>query len=411
MFFYVCLFVFTASQSSLPSSVTPVVMVAIYPFDARLPDELSLLPGDKVIVKDWNATAKWATGRKQSSPYSQNGYFYKAFMQKESDIWRPEPLKAIRSLPAGSATISYGGREHILTCAPDDSLQCMVCEQLTTTQTPCCQHTICATCHKEWAARGNTCPNCRRRPFWIQRSAHAQVMLQRQVAYCPNWTYGCPWKGGITTAQDHAADRCSLETVKCPDNCGKWLPRRELGTHALQECVKREVVCPCCLKNQKSVIDNSRHAPVKTVQDGLWSMMKSAINWAFSSPLTFEILTTQHYRECPDWPARCPNGCSNSLTLTRSTIDNHCSKECPEAFVTCKFASMGCRVRVKRKALAAHEQNSLADHLALMMKEHLALKETVRELRDENSHLRSRVTALEGEVQKGKGHRPTSLWK
>ena len=401
---------FIASQSSLPSRVPPVVMVAMYPFDARLPDELTLLPGDKVIVKDWNATPKWATGRKQSSSFFQNGYFYKAFMKKESEIWKPEPLKAIRSLPAGSSTVSFGGREHILTSPADDILLCMVCEQVTVTQTPCCQHTLCATCHKEWAARGNTCPNCRRRPFWIERSARAQMALQRLVAYCPNWTYGCSWRGGITVTQDHAADRCPFETVKCPDRCGKWLPRRELGAHAVQECSRREVTCPCCYKNQNSVVNTSPQAPVKTVPDGLWNMMKTAINWAFSSPLTFETLTTQHYKECPDWPARCPNGCSSSLTLTRSTIDNHCSRECPEAFVPCRFASMGCNVRVKRKALADHESSSSSNHLALMMKEHLALRESVRQLKDENGHLRSRVRDLETEVQKGKGRRPTSAW-
>ena len=393
----------------MSSSTNPVVMVAVYPFDARLPDELNLLPGDKLIVDDWNATAKWAMGRKQSAPY-QSGYFYKAFTKKESDIWQPEPLRAVRSLPPGSTTISFGGREHILTSPPDDSLMCMVCEQVTTMQTPCCRHTLCVTCHKEWAARGNTCPNCRRRPFGIERNTRTQMTLQRLVAYCPNWTYGCPWKGGISSTQDHAADRCPYETVKCPHQCGKWLPRHELGTHAVQECAKREVVCPCCLKNQKSVIDSSQHTPVKSVQDGLWNMMKSAINWAFSSPLTFELLTTQHYKECPDWPARCPNGCSKDLTLTRSTVDNHCSKVCPEAFVSCRFAPMGCIVRVKRKNLAPHERDSSADHLALMMTEHIALKESVKELREENGRLRSRVATLESEVQKGKGRKPTSAW-
>ena len=71
---------------------------------------------------------------------------------------------------------------------------------------------------------------------------------------------------------------------------------------------------------------------------------------------------------------------------------------------------MGCIVRVKRKNLAPHERDSSADHLALMMKEHLALKESVKELREKNGRLRSRVTALEGEVQKGKRHKPTSAW-
>ena len=96
--------------------------------------------------------------------------------------------------------------------------------------------------------------------------------------------------------------------------------------------------------------------------------------------------------------------------MTRSTIGNHCSKECPEAFVTCRFASMGCSARVKRKALADHESNSSSNHLALMMKEHLALKESIRELREENGHLWSRVRDLETEMQKGKGRRPTSAW-
>ena len=59
---------------------------------------------------------------------------------------------------------------------------------------------------------------------------------------------------------------------------------------------------------------------------------------------------------------------------------------------------MGCSARVKRKALSVHESNSSSNHLALMMKEHLALKELVREQREENGHLRSRVRGLETEV-------------
>ena len=71
---------------------------------------------------------------------------------------------------------------------------------------------------------------------------------------------------------------------------------------------------------------------------------------------------------------------------------------------------MGCSARVKRKALADHESNSSSNHLALMMKEHLALKESIRELREENGHLWSRVRDLETEMLKGKGRRPTSAW-
>ena len=69
-----------------------------------------------------------------------------------------------------------------------------------------------------------------------------------------------------------------------------------------------------------------------------------------------------------------------------------------------------CSSRYIVENLAPHKRDSSADHLALMMKEHLALKESVKELREENGRLRSRVAALEGELQKGKGRKPTSAW-
>ena len=72
--------------------------------------------------------------------------------------------------------------------------------------------------------------------------------------------------------------------------------------------------------------------------------------------LTYSKLTD--YKECPQWPMRCPNHCSTEVKLTRSTLQVHLKKDYPEQVITYQFR-YACRARLKRKDMAQH----MTDHI------------------------------------------------
>ena len=238
----------------------------------------------------------------------------------------------------------------------------------------------------------------------------------------------------------HLDNNCEFKGKECPHaKCNNIVPKKFLEYHTSKLCLWRPQACPCCGTRKEGLSDGT---PISSDRVSTFSIIKSF----FSSTLTYHGIITGHHHKCPDWPARCPNSCDPYLTLTRSTVDTHVTKECPETLVDCKFAEVGCpvrrkrkdmsgymkdalsdhvtamfedhmklkreneelkralkrsqtgnsrfvsmecRVRVKCKVLADHESNSRSsNHLTLMMKEHLALKESVRQLREENASLR-----------------------
>ena len=103
--------------------------------------------------------------------------------------------------------------------------------------------------------------------------------------YCPHRKDGCEWIGQLGDYESHRTSQngCDYERVQCPNKCtystwgiDKYLCRKDVKNHVAWECVRRWYLCEHCFR-----VD------------------------------TYDVITKQHYSECPEHPISCPNlGCS-----------------------------------------------------------------------------------------------------
>jgi FtsZ-binding cell division protein ZapB len=85
---------------------------------------------------------------------------------------------------------------------------------------------------------------------------------------------------------------------------------------------------------------------------------------------------------------RCPNHCDTEEKLTRSTLQDHIDNNCPEQVSSCQFAEAGCAVRVKRKEMTDHIQQSVGEHMSYMMDAYMKLKEEYSTLQNDHNSLK-----------------------
>ncbi len=82
--------------------------------------------------------------------------------------------------------------------------------------------------------------------------------------------------------------------------------------------------------------------------------------------------------------------------MERMKIKNHLSEECEHGVISCKYMSMGCDVKLKRKYVRAHEQDDKA-HLNKALDGMIKLEEKVTQLQNDNNTL---TEALKNKVDK-----------
>ena len=160
---------------------------------------------------------------------------------------------------------------------------------------------------------------------------------------CNDNVNSCTWVGTVSTLEEHVAT-CEFTLLPCPKECKddsdkvKQLMRKDLNDHLQTDCPYRDCTCKDCGKE---------------------GTHKSMLN---------------HDTECEKKEISCPeDGCSE--TITREDIPLHVTTDCPYAVISCKYARIGCEMELKRKDMAAHEQDDTV-HL------HMAL-DTINSLRDD----------------------------
>ncbi len=67
------------------------------------------------------------------------------------------------------------------------------------------------------------------------------------------------------------------------------------------------------------------------------------------------------------------------MVTERMKLKNHLSEECEHTVISCKYTSIGCDVKLKRKDMGAHEQDDKA-HLNKALHSMLELKEKMAQL-------------------------------
>ena len=173
---------------------------------------------------------------------------------------------------------------------------------------------------------------------------------------CDNVERGCQKEGTLDTLEEHVAV-CQFTPVPCPKQCEDTLLllRKDLDHHINNQCPNRDCECEYC--GEKSTYIN--------------------ITWV-------------HDRVCDEKIVPCPNeGCTE--TMKRHVIEDHVKDDCEYTEVSCKYANIGCEVKLKRKDMRAHEED---DKIHL----HLALGAVV-ELKDKNLQLQDTSLQLQEKLQ------------
>ena len=335
-----------------------------YPYEAHLPDELTLSPGDVVEVTNWDLESrpKWAKGRIRST--GEEGFFY-------TDFVRPTFPKLAHNGDTIQGHIDlYCGREYVFADKPEEWLECVICKELAYNphKSSCCGHMLCLNCATKWKERSDSCVACRHEPLELQRETRAEQMLSGLAVSCPNTRHGCEWKGTLGCVESHLDATCVFGYLN-----------KEFTPDSI-------VDCPCC----------ARPAVDKATQKKF-----------FCGRMKYYELFKYHYKTCSDWPMRCPNRCPDPLT--RASLPIHLGVDCPEEIVSCDFSSMGCTVRSKRKEMKKHVVEDVAQHLTVLLSDHMRVKEQLKRVtleldktKAENAKLHQQQRILSDELDKVK---------
>ena len=349
----------------------------LYPYDARLHDELTIRPGDAITVEegDNEEDSLWWMGTNKDG---HKGYFYSKFTQRDTLCHALEESGEFESEKDSiQHSVTFKETTYYVDEKPGEELECIICKNLADGphQTGCCGHTVCYNCADKWRRRNNSCPNCRLSPLDLVKDPRTKRHISSLTVYCVHYQSGCEWKGSVNNVSNHLHTKCRYEIVLCKkEGCGAQVQRQFLDNHMTTKCPMRQVQCPCCA-------------------------------CADEPALTYHTLVNNHYKHCPDWPMRCPNYCSTEVKLTRSTLQGHLEDNCPEQVISCQFAEVGCTVRVERKEMADHIQQSVGEHMTAMMSDYMRLKKDHTELRTDHRDLKKEhIELLESHVELTKKH-------
>jgi TNF receptor-associated factor 4 len=192
---------------------------------------------------------------------------------------------------------------------------------------------------------------------------------------CDNADNGCEWIGELRTLDEHMLT-CDYAFLSCPNEClgGDKILRKDIEKHKMEECPRRQYVCPHCEESGE-----------------------------------YEERMTTHLDECPLMKIPCSNeGCC--CLVARCELASH-HEECEFEVVPCKYAKIGCAVEFTRQDLKKHEEDrqqhleftvDAMPNLELQIREQrksfLELQETVKKQENMSAQLQSIIIAQSKEI-------------
>lgn len=192
------------------------------------------------------------------------------------------------------------------------------------------------------------CPSCRSTNYKHMRYLPLTRKINELMVYCPHKDNGCEEQVKLELIEEHS-NKCEYQLVPCPhDSCTEHLPKKNLEYHTEKECLYRKVLCEYCM------------------EEGEY----------------YTIIFT-HAEICPDYPLSCTNECGET-NIKRKDMDDH-RNECPQEFIRCTFAEVGCKEWEYREDLPTHLRENLEKHLSLLMAAHIRLKQEVEEMNTTSS--------------------------
>ena len=185
-------------------------------------------------------------------------------------------------------------------------------------------------------------------------------------------TRKCKWIGTVVTLEKHVA-KCEFSLLPCPKECKdrkkkvRCFMRKDLNEH-LKSCLRRDYKCEYC--GEKG---------------------------------TYTFITRNHDKIYLKKILPCPNAeCTD--TMQRHRIEKHVTK-CEYTMTPCKFKRIGCKTELKRKDIAAHEEDDkLHLHMAINMTAVLEKesKDQTAKLEEELEVTKDKVADLEEELDGAK---------
>ena len=340
--------------------------VALFPYEARNSDELSLIPNDVITNIQWYADGIWAFGTCKG----QTGLFHPLLLQwfdpRARELKREQKRKNEHKgdIPPQSyiyqqGGISYAFRERLTSFTYHE---CSICLQLPSDPvlTQCCGRSFCGRCIEQ--TTGESCPLCRTTPemgYATCKDQKTERQIRDRTIYCPHYCYGCQWEGELRYLDNHMSRKCPYHTIVCDRGCGEQYQRYLEYLHLNFECPLREAICHFCYLGDES-----------------------------ECKMTHKELTTTHWRKCPHWPLRCPNRCKER-SLKQGSLETHLRQDCPKHTIPCAYKDFGCGFETLREKMPKHLQEAMSQHLEMVaekyrqsLKEIKGLSQTVKALQD-----------------------------
>ena len=141
---------------------------------------------------------------------------------------------------------------------------------------------------------------------------------------CDNVERTCQWEGTVGTLEAHVAT-CEFTLLPCPKECKDdkneilHFMRKDLDKHLENDCPNRDHECEYCGEEGR-----------------------------------YALITQVHDKICELKILPCPNKCTK--IMQRQDIEKHVHSECENAVIACDYRIIGCDTKLKRKDMAAHEQ-------------------------------------------------------
>ena len=235
-------------------------------------------------------------------------------------------------------------------------------------QATCCGYAFCQVCTQKVKKNGNLCPCCNSETFDTFGDKRLKRSLYELDVKCTNKQQGCQWEGELgqldnhlnyNPTKDNHLEGCQFSKIKCL-YCSDLFLRSDMKTHQIDQCSVRPFSCQYCKDF------NSNHLDVTLI----------------------------HWPVCDYYPVPCPNKCGK--TLQRQNLQSHITNDCPLTIIDCDFQHVGCEVRLPRKDIPAHLQESVVRHMSFHA---LSYKQVVARLEEENKELKQQVVKLTKDLQ------------
>ena len=198
--------------------------------------------------------------------------------------------------------------------------------------TSCCGETVCKACITPFLEDKKPCPSCETAEFATSLNIKYQRRILALEVCCSVKDRGCEWNGTLEDLEAHLDAKtgdCEYADVECPNKCDQPVEKRNLPSHLIHSCLKREFTCQYC--NFKD---------------------------------TYEVVSNDHWPQCSFYPVPCPNACGVQA-IERGDLEAHLL-QCHLEEVECDFVHAGCNVKLQRKDLEKHMEESTKKHMALV---------------------------------------------